>query len=105
MEKKVYVGNLAYGTTEQDLSDAFSAHGQVVSVHLVTDRETGRSRGFGFVEMASTDDAKAAITALNEASIGGRSIQVNEARPRNDDRGGGGRGGERKSGGGQRQRW
>ncbi|MBK8012770.1 MAG: RNA-binding protein [Deltaproteobacteria bacterium] len=90
MQKKLYVGNLAFSTTEDDLRDAFEEHGEVVSVRLVTDRDTGRPRGFAFVEMGTAEGAEAAITAMNETVFGGRTIQVNEARPRNDRGGGGG---------------
>jgi len=101
--KKLYVGNLPYQTTEDDLRDIFGQHGTVSSVALIMDRETGRPRGFGFVEMADGPGADKAIEALNGADIGGRSIVVNEARerqPRSGGGGGGGYGGGRGGGGG-----
>jgi RNA recognition motif-containing protein len=87
----IYVGNLSYDTTEADLRAAFSAHGEVDSVRLITDRDSGRSKGFGFVEMPDEGGARAAIDALNGTEMQGRTIKVNEARPREDrPRGGGG---------------
>ena len=86
---KLYVGNLSYGTTEEELRDAFAAHGTPDSVKIIVDRETGRSKGFGFVEFADDQQAKAAMSALNGKEFGGRTLTVNEARPRED----GGRGG------------
>ena len=98
MEKRLYVGNLPFDTSEDDLHQLFSAHGQIVSAKLITDMETGRSRGFGFVEMSTEDEAKAAIDKMNKAKVGERELTVNEARPRPERAGGaGGRGG---SGGG-----
>ncbi|MEE2775406.1 MAG: RNA-binding protein [Acidobacteriota bacterium] len=79
--KRIYVGNLSYDTTEDELRQVFGQHGEVSSVDLITDRETGRPRGFGFVEMEGAD---AAIAALNNTQVGGRTLTVNEARPRND---------------------
>ena len=96
MSTKLFVGNLSYDTTENDLQDAFSAHGTVVSVNLIQDRTTGRPRGFGFVTMEDANAAQAAIAALNGKDVGGRALTVNEARERE----GGGGGGERRSGGG-----
>lgn len=101
---KIFVGNLPFSTTENELRDAFSAHGEVQSASIVIDRMTGRSRGFGFVEMPD-DAARAAIAALNGAQFSGRAIQVNEARPREErgsfgGGGGGGRGGYSGGGGG-----
>lgn len=98
--KKIYVGNLPYSATESELRDVFGEHGTVESVSLVSDRETGRPRGFGFVEM---DDAgaTAAISALDGKDMGGRSLRVNEARPRREGGGGGG-GGYGGGGGGRR---
>src|SRR4051812_15273063 len=93
MSKNIYVGNLAFQTTADDLRELFAAHGTVTRAQVTTDRETGRSRGFGFVEM--TDGGDAAIAALNGKDVGGRTLTVNEARPREDR--GGSRGG---SGGG-----
>ncbi len=78
---KLYVGNLPYSTTEEDLKELFSAHGTVASVRLISDRDTGRSKGFAFVEFDSDDEAKAAIDALNGHEFGGRALVVNEARP------------------------
>lgn len=80
---KLYVGNLSFDTTEEQLESVFAEHGEVKSVALVTDRETGRPRGFGFVEMAN-DAGQAAVTALNGKNLGGRDLTVNEARPRNE---------------------
>ena len=96
MGKKVYVGNLEYATTDQDLTKMFEPYGTVQSAQVIMDRDTGRSKGFGFVEMGSDQEAQAAITALNGKEVDGRSLTVNEARPKTE--GGGGRGG---SGGGR----
>ncbi len=90
MAKKLYVGNLGYETTEATLSELFGAIGEVLSVNLITDRMSGRSRGFAFVEMAEQTAALEAINQLNGREVDGRSIKVNEARPKRDDRGGGG---------------
>jgi cold-inducible RNA-binding protein len=101
---KLYVGNLSFQTSEHDLKDLFSQHGTVNDVHLIMDRETQRSRGFGFVTMGSTAEGQAAIDALHGQSVGGRSLTVNEAKPmepRRDSGGGGGRSG----GGGGRGRY
>ena len=97
---KLYVGNLSFNTSEAQLRDLFAAHGEVTSAALVMDRETGRPRGFGFIEMSDDTKAKAALTALNGTSVDGRSIVVNEARPREARPGGpgGGRGGSGGSG-------
>ena len=92
MGKKLYVGNLSYNVDSSELEQLFGQHGQVVSAQIINDRDTGRSKGFGFVEMSSDDEADAAITALNGQQHGGRALTVNEARPR-EDRGGGGGGG------------
>ena len=90
----IYVGNLSFRATEDDVRDAFAAHGEVVSVNIIMDRETGRSRGFAFVEMPNSEEALAAIDAINGKEIGGRGVTVNEARPRTDrPRGAGGGGG------------
>jgi RNA recognition motif-containing protein len=86
---KLYVGNLAFSTTEQELRDLFGQHGSVESVSLITDRETGQPRGFGFVEMAS--GAEKAISALDGKEVGGRTLKVNVAKPREGGGGGGGR--------------
>jgi len=95
MGKKLYCGNLAYETTEATLSELFSAIGEVVSVNLITDRMTGRSKGFAFVEMAEQDAAQRAISELNGKQVDAREISVAEARPQRDNRAGGG-GGERR---------
>lgn len=78
----IYVGNLSYSLSEQELRDAFGAHGEVSSVKILSDRETGRSRGFGFVEMPNQSEGEAAIEQLNGKDLGGRALRVNEARPR-----------------------
>lgn len=111
--KNIFVGNLSFNTNEDELRQAFEAYGQVDRVSIMTDRDTGRSRGFGFVEMASSEDGEKAIAALNGAQIGGRTINVNEARPKTERVGGGGGGGGRDrgdrggrgGGGGRRDRW
>jgi cold-inducible RNA-binding protein len=113
--KNIFVGNLSFNTNEDELRQIFEGYGQVDRVSILTDRDTGRSRGFGFVEMASDEDGEKAITALNGSQIGGRTINVNEARPKAE-RGGGGGGfggggrdrgdrGGRGGGGGRRDRW
>ena len=103
--KNIFVGNLSFQTTEQDIRSLFEVHGSVDRVNLVTDRETGRARGFGFVEMGNDGEGEKAITALNGRNLDGRALNVNEAKPK-ENRGGGG-GGYRGNGGGQRQnnRW
>jgi len=102
---KIYVGNLSYEVTEQDLRQEFGAFGEVASVNIITDRDSGRTKGFGFVEMASKSEAEAAITGLNGKIIKERTIVVNEARPRTDSRSGGSYGDRRSGGfGGGRQR-
>jgi cold-inducible RNA-binding protein len=116
--KNIFVGNLSFNTNEDELRQLFESYGQVDRVSIMTDRDTGRSRGFGFVEMASNEDGEKAITALNGSQVGGRTINVNEARPKTErsggggggggrDRGdrGGGRGGRGGGGGGGRDRW
>ena len=101
MGKKLYVGNLPFGTTGDDLTEAFGAYGTVQSAQVVMDRDTGRSRGFGFVEMGNDDEAQKAIDAINGAMFRGRALTVNEARPREERGGGGGGGGYGgRSGGG-----
>jgi cold-inducible RNA-binding protein len=90
MAKNLYVGNLSYSTTHADLSELFGAIGEVVSVNLITDRMSGRSKGFAFVEMAEYDAAQRAIDELNGKEVDGRTIKVAEARPKREDRGGGG---------------
>ena len=97
MTKKLYVGNLPFQTTEEDLSDIFSQAGNVESVRIITDRDTGRSRGFGFVEMGD-EDADKAIEQLNGTEMGGRPLTVNEARPQVNRGGGGGGGGGGRGG-------
>ena len=89
----VYVGNLPWGLSEEDLREAFEAFGEVASVKIIQDKFTGRSRGFGFVEMPNNEEGEAAISALNGKDFKGREIVVNQARPRRDDDGGGGGGG------------
>jgi cold-inducible RNA-binding protein len=96
---KLYVGNLPFSTSDEDLRQLFEQHGQVLSSSIVMDRETGRSRGFGFVEMADPEQGKAAITALHGTQMAGRDLTVNEARPK-ESRPGGGFGGGRGGGGG-----
>jgi RNA recognition motif-containing protein len=95
MSTKLFVGNLAYTTTENDLEDAFAAHGTVSQVELIQDRATGRSRGFGFVTMDTPEAAQAAVSALNGQELQGRALTVNVARPREERGGGGGGGGSR----------
>src|SRR3954471_15048439 len=99
MGKKLYVGNLSYEVTDSDLEQMFAAHGTVQSAQVIMDRDTGRSKGFGFVEMGSDQEAQAAISAMNGKEFDGRALTVNEAKPR-EDRGGGGRGGSGAGGGG-----
>src|SRR3954467_9724545 len=100
MATKLYVGNLSFQTTSEDLREHFAKAGTVESASVVEDRMTGRSRGFGFVEMATAEDAAAAIEQLNGKDFGGRNLTVNEARPRTDRPGGGGGGGGNRGGGG-----
>jgi len=90
---KIYVGNLPFSSSETDVRDLFSEHGQVNDVAIITDRDTGQPRGFGFVEMPSDSEATQAIEKLNGFDMGGRQLNVNEAKPREDRGGGGGRGG------------
>jgi len=94
MGSKIYVGGLPYSATEQELNTLFGAHGSVQSARIIMDKFTGKSKGFGFVEMATADEAQKAITALNGTQMGGRTLTVNEARPQ-----------EPRTGGGQRDRW
>ena len=107
---KIYIGNMSFDTTEETVRQAFEAFGEITSVNLISDRDTGRPKGFGFVEMANDEQAKAAIAGLNGTDLGGRTVNVNEARPRPEgggNRGGGGggyRGGNRGGGGGGRGR-
>ena len=99
-QNKLYVGNLSFQSTEDDITDAFSAHGTVTSVNVITDRETGRPRGFAFVEMSSGSEAQSAMQALDGQDLDGRNLKVNIAKPRESGGGGGGGGG-----GGRRDRW
>ncbi|RYZ03813.1 MAG: RNA-binding protein [Myxococcales bacterium] len=94
MGNRLYVGNLSFGSTQESLRDAFAAHGDVVDVHLVADRLTGQSRGFGFVTMGSRDQAESAMAAMNGSDLDGRSLKVNEAEERP---GGGGGGGQSRA--------
>ena len=93
MSSKLFVGNLSFNTTENDLQDAFAAHGSVVETNLMMDRATGRPRGFAFVTMGSPEEAQKAIAALNGKELGGRALTVNLAKPREERPGGGGGGG------------
>ena len=95
MGKKLYVGNLSYETSQSDLETLFGAHGTVESAQVINDRDTGRSKGFAFVEMSSDDEARTAIGALDGQDCGGRPLKVNEAKPREPRRDGGGYGGDR----------
>ena len=118
MGKKLYVGNLSYSVNDDELEQLFAAHGTVDSAKVIMDRDTGRSKGFGFVEMGSDDEADAAMNALNGSDFGGRTLKVNEAKPRPTGGGGGGYrgggggggrggygGGRGGGGGGGRDRW
>ena len=98
MSNKLFVGNLSFDTTENDLNDAFAAHGTVTETNLMMDRSTGRPRGFGFVTMSSPEEAQKAIAALNGSQLGGRALTVNVAKPREERPAGGG--GRREYGGG-----
>ena len=100
MSTKLFVGNLSFNTTENDLQDAFAAHGTVVEANLMMDRMTGKPRGFGFITMSTPEEAQKAIDALNGAELDGRALTVNIARPR-EERSGGGGGGRREFGGGR----
>ena len=100
MGKKLYVGNMSYDMGNSDLEQMFAAHGTVESVNIINDRSTGRSKGFGFVEMSSDEEAEAAIAALDGQEVGGRALKVNEAKPRPNRSGGGGAGGGGGGGGG-----
>ena len=103
----IYVGNLSHDTTEQDLRTTFEEHGSVDKVNIIMDKFSGRSKGFGFVEMSSKDEAEAAIANLNNVELDGRTINVNEARPRGERGSGGGHGGNRGGGygGGRKRSW
>ncbi len=100
--KNIFVGNLSFNTSEEELRQIFEPYGQVDRVSILTDRDTGRSRGFGFVEMANSEEGEKAITSLNGSQVGGRTINVNEARPKTE-RAGEGRGGDRGDRGGRRR--
>lgn len=100
MGRKLYCGNLAYSVSNSDLEQLFSEYGSVQSAEVITDRDTGRSKGFGFVEMGSDAEAQAAINGLNESDHNGRPLTVNEAKPRENRSGGGGRGSYGGGGGG-----
>jgi len=102
---KLYVGGLPYSITEDRLEELFTEHGTVESARVITDKFTGRSRGFGFVEMSSQEEAQAAIDKLNGTDLEGRSLTVNEAKPREPRSGDGGGGGDHGGGGGGRNRW
>ena len=105
MGRKLYVGNLSYGVSSSDLETMFAAFGSVQSAQVITDRDTGRSRGFAFVEMPNDEEAERAIQALNGQEMGGRRLNINEARPR-EEHGGGGGGGRQGGGFGRREnRW
>jgi cold-inducible RNA-binding protein len=105
MSNKLFVGNLSFDTTENDLQDAFGAHGTVTETNLLMDRETGRPRGFGFITMSSAEEAQKAIVALNGKEIGGRALTVNVAKPREERSGGGGGRREYGGGGGDRREY
>ena len=97
MGNKLFIGGLSWGTTDDDLNAAFGAYGSVTEAKVITDRETGRSRGFGFVTFSSSDEAQAAIAGMDGQDLGGRTVRVNEAQARNSGpRGGGGGGGGRR---------
>jgi RNA recognition motif-containing protein len=103
MGSKIYVGGLPYSATESQLNELFAAHGTVESARVITDKFTGQSRGFGFVEMSTPEEAQAAISALNGTQMGGRTLTVNEAKPQESRSGGGGGGG--RGAGDRRARW
>lgn len=102
MSKKLYVGNLSYSVDNRELESMFAAHGSVSSANVIMDRDTGRSKGFGFVEMGNDQEARSAISALHGKDVDGRSLTVNEARPREERSGGFGGGGRGGFGGGRR---
>jgi len=105
MNTKLFVGNLSFNTTENDLQDAFAAHGTVVEANLMVDRASGRPRGFGFITMGTPEEAQKAIQALNGSSLDGRNITVNIARPKEERPGGGGGRGPRRDYGDRRERY
>lgn len=104
MSNKLFVGNLSFNTTENDLQDAFGAHGTVTEANLMMDRSTGRPRGFGFVTMSTTEEAQKAVEAMNGTTLDGRALTVNIARPR-EERPGGGNGGGRRAYAGRQNRY
>jgi cold-inducible RNA-binding protein len=99
---KLYVGNLSYNTSEDELRDAFAQYGEVASAKIITDRDTGRSKGFGFIEFSDDESAKRAMSSLNGTDLGGRNLTVNEARPQTDRPKSGMGGGRERNGGGYR---
>ena len=103
--KNIFVGNLSFGTTEQDVRTLFEAHGKVDRVTIVTDRDSGQPRGFGFVEMTNNAEGDRAIAAVNGKEVGGRALNVNEAKPKSEGASRGGGGGRGNSGGGGRGRY
>ncbi len=105
--KNIFVGNLSFGATEESVRSLFESHGTVEKVSIITDRDSGQPRGFGFVEMPNDAEADRAINALNGTELGGRALNINEARPKAERSGGGGGGGFRRGGGGGggRSRW
>ena len=105
MSNKLFVGNLSFNTTENDLQDAFAAHGTVLEANLMTDRVTGRPRGFGFITMSTSEEAQSAINALNGQQIDGRALTVNVAKPREERGGAGGFSGGRREHSGARNRY
>ena len=102
MSIKIYVGNLSFDSTEADLKGLFATYGEVVSAKIIVDQFTGKSRGFGFIEMSDREEGLKAIQALDSKDLGGRSLKVNEAKPKTDSRGGGG---GRRDGGEGKSRW
>jgi RNA recognition motif-containing protein len=104
VSKKIYVGNLPHSTSDEELQNLFASHGEVMSAQVIIDRDTGRSKGFGFVEMTSDDEAQSAINALNGQQFGGRPLTVNEARPREERPRGQFRRDDRPRGGERRER-
>ena len=103
--KNIFVGNLSFGTTEQDIRTLFEAHGSVDRVNIVTDRDSGQPRGFGFVEMTNNAEGDRAIAAVNGKEVGGRALNVNEAKPKSEGASRGGGGGRGSGGGGGRGRY
>lgn len=103
--KSIFVGNLPYEASEDEVRQMFEQHGKVTRVHLVSDRDTGRPKGFGFVDMPNDDEGQAAVAALDGEKLNGRPLRVNEAQPRKPRTGGGGGGGHRGGGGGGGGRW